>query len=211
MRRLSSLIIGLLLWSVPMWAQSYASPVRFEWDAVPNVTAYRLYVDRTDGTNAALVEFTATQTDTIVLPAGGYVATVTAYSSGGESPRSNAVPFSIIQATDPACTPPLGNRSVSVVVTNLQKTGSGGAGSKARLDFQVASPNSPITHVAVRSMGADMPGGIADGAAPGYVNALAGLWFTVPIIPGTYVLSVRAQNLYGCTTEIVTTKQVIAK
>jgi hypothetical protein len=95
---------------------------------------------------------------------------------------------------DPACLRPLGNRAVSIFVTKLQFTGSGGPGSQARLDFQLASPNSPITSVAIaanntvlRSMsGTDVAG-------------LAGMWFTVPTAPGIYPLEVRATNLYGCT------------
>jgi hypothetical protein len=73
----------------------------------------------------------------------------------------------------------------------------------ARLDFQLASPNSPVTHVAVRTNGANLA--TVDGTA---LTALAGLWFPVPATKGQYVLSVLATNAYGCTNEMLTTKSV---
>jgi len=132
------------------------------------------------------------------LPAGvpRYVVAVAYDAAGNVSSPSNevsGVPVPEQPASDPACVFPTGDKAVLVTVTALQKTGSGGANSKARLDFQVASPGSPVTRVQV--IAGDLVLGQMDGTDLG---ALAGLWFTVPATSGTYPLSAVALNAYGC-------------
>lgn len=207
------LVVAVLLWEVPVAAHAqqpiYTNPIVFQWDApIPDAThgsaaGYRLSIDGVKTTLGLVL------TSTVVLPIGSHTVVVHAFNGAGESPASSPpLTFTVGQVVDPACTPPLGSKAISIFVTNLQKTGSGGALSRARLDFQLASPNSPITHVAVRSNGADMPGGAQDGTAPGYLGSLAGLWFTVPSTPGTYPLSVLATNVAGCTTDLLTTRSI---
>lgn len=87
---------------------------------------------------------------------------------------------------------------MSIFVTALQRTGSGGAGSRARLDFQLLSPNSPIAQSSIRQNGADLA--VMTGAD---LTALAGMWFTLPMGP-PLKLSVLAANAYGCSREQAT-------
>ncbi len=95
---------------------------------------------------------------------------------------------------DPACQRPLGNRSIAIFLTKLQFTGSGGPGSRARVDFQLASPNSPIVRVELFANGvALVPPRIGSG-----FESDAGMWFTVPTASGIYPLEVRASNAAGC-------------
>lgn len=191
-----------VLWPVVVWAQVYPSPLRFEWDASDGATGYSLILDgvKTDVGNV-------TTSPPIPLADGAHVVAVTAYDAPQgvirESAPSSPLAFQVGQIVDPNCTPPLGNRVVGIVVTQLQKTGSGGALSLARLDIRLASPNSPVTHVAIRTNGADLA--VMDGTD---LTALAGLWFQIPATSGTYPLSVRASNLYGCVNDADAKKTV---
>ncbi len=197
---LMHVIAILVLFAAPVYGQdTFRSPAVFAWDPVPGVMGYRLYID--GGTPS---EWFTTTTDPIVIPPGTHSATASAFDAAGEGERSSP-PFAFVIAplVDPACTPPLGNRSVSIFPTAIQRTGSGGALSKARLDFQLASPASPIIHVAIRTMGQDLV--VLDGSNLG---ALAGAWFVVPAVSGNYPLSVLAVNDFGCSTEVLTSKSV---
>lgn len=206
--KIAALTLAVFLCSASSRAQTVVTnPFRVGWDVSPTATGYKLNVDgvKTDvGNTLASAPLT--------LANGTHTLTVSAYNGGGESGPSNPLVVALGQPTvDPACVLPLGNRAVSIFITSLQKTGSGGALSKAYLNFQVASPNSPISHMSVRSNGIDMPQGTMDGGPPSYLNAAPGLWFTVPVTPGTYLLSVLATNLYGCTNEVTSTKTVVVK
>lgn len=94
---------------------------------------------------------------------------------------------------DTSCVPPLGANAISIFPTNLVRTGSGGPGSRARLDFQLASPNSPITRVSIRANTTEIALLTGDN-----LTALAGLWFTMPTPRGTYPLTIQAANAVGC-------------
>lgn len=98
-----------------------------------------------------------------------------------------------VPTIDPACVAPTGAKAVQVFPTALQKTGSGGAGSRARLDFQLSSPGSPITQVQIQGGGTTIT--TVSGAD---LTNLAGAWFITPTTTGTYPLAVVATNAYGC-------------
>lgn len=95
--------------------------------------------------------------------------------------------------TDPRCVSPLGDRVVSIFITRWEPT-TGSPGSMARINFQLASPNSPIVDLKVLLNGTatiDQPG--TD------LRASGGIWFQTPVTPGTYTIAVQATNAYGCT------------
>lgn len=105
------------------------------------------------------------------------------------SPYSIEVPFIV---PDPNCIFPLGADVIQVFPTAIQYTGSGGANSKARLDFQLSSI-SPVTSVIIQSNGLVLSTILGTN-----LTSLAGMWFTVPAISGSYPLSIAVNNLYGC-------------
>jgi hypothetical protein len=90
------------------------------------------------------------------------------------------------------CAPITGRFAVSVFPTSLLKTGSGGANSKTRFDFQVASPNAPITSIVIKASGT-----IIAGMSGTDLTALAGMWFPMPQ-SGSYTLSITAANNQNC-------------
>lgn len=187
-RRLWPLVVlTLLCWASPVLAQqAVTNPVSLEWDATPNTQGYRLLLD---GAKAAEGPTTSA---TVTVPGGVHVATVRAFNIFGESPDSAPLSF---QVGDP-CAVPLGNRAVSIFPGALHKTGSKGAGSLAWLEMQVASPNSPITRVAVRTQGQDLR------AISGDVAGSGSIWFTIPATAGSYPLTVLATNQAGCSNEV---------
>ncbi len=134
------------------------------------------------------------------LTPGTYFFTVVAIDVQGHMARSSEVAFTVpsIPPPDP-CAYPLGPAAVSVFPTRLQTTGSGGAGSKARIDFQVGS-SLPIVRTAIRANGVDLS--VITGTD---LTAGAGQWFVVPSTPGTYTFSVQATNARGCIREQSTT------
>lgn len=200
MRKILAFLVFVTLGSFLAAQEVVKAPVTFVWDASTDpALGYRLYID-----GGTPTQWLTTQTDPIPLLPGAHTATVSAYNSMLEGAKSAPIAFVVQAPTDPTCVLPLGNRAISIFVTNLQKTGSGGALSRARLDFQLASPNSPVTHVAVRTNGGDLS--FMNGSS---LESLAGLWFTVPAVSGTYKLSVLAANEYGCTNEVPTTKSVV--
>ena len=122
---------------------------------------------------------------------------VKAYNAAGQqSPDSTAVQYVPTPPTPPPTDPrfaaPLGDRAVSVFVTDWSAT-TGQPGSKARINMQLASPNSPITQVTVKLGGT--PASVAVGTD---LTAFAGTWFTTPTTPGSYPLTVEVANVYGC-------------
>lgn len=95
---------------------------------------------------------------------------------------------------DPRCDV-LGDRHVGVFVTDWMAT-TGQPGSKGRVNFQLSSPNSPITQVWAH-LGSESLGQVVTGTD---VTAISGIWFTVPTTSGSYALTVDASNAYGCRT-----------
>lgn len=203
-------MVRRLIWCFVAWAclgvgASGQERVTLAWDANPpgdGTIGYRvlfgtapgIYPQTRDAGN--VTEFTV---ESLSYATPHYLVLVAYDAQGQVSGHSNMVAHTTQAAPlppvgDPRCVPPLGNRSVSVFVTNLQLTGSRGAGSRARLDFQLASPNSPVVSVEARANG--VPVATMAGTD---LNGLAGIWFTVPTPPAAYALSVSATNAYGCT------------
>lgn len=133
-----------------------------------------------------------------LLPGRVYFFHVRAYTAVGlAGPPSNEVSFLVPPVAGDPCAFPLGASAVSIFVTGrLNKTGSGGAGSRAFLSFQVASPNSPIVLLAIRANGMDVPDSVIDGTN---LRAVGSLWLTIP--PGPYTYAVYAKNAAGCSRE----------
>jgi hypothetical protein len=69
-------------------------------------------------------------------------------------------------------------------------------GSKAYVQFQAASPNSPIQHLGLKTQGVEIAA--QDGAPPAYLTSGGVLWFSIPAASGTYPLSIVATNVAGC-------------
>jgi hypothetical protein len=80
-----------------------------------------------------------------------------------------------------------------IFITKWEPTTAGSPpGSGARVNFQIASPNSPVTNIQARLNG-QLVGEPIAGRRSG------GIWFDTPTVPGTYVVTVEATNAYGCT------------
>lgn len=192
-------VLVFLLLAAPVRAAN----VTASWDAnTDSAIGYRLFYGLTSGDQAVMVEAGAATTATAMalVPGTRYFFVVKAYDAlGNISPPSNEVSFLVPSEADP-CAYPLGSKAVSIFPTKLTTTGSGGAGSKARVDFQVGSPNAPVIRAAVRTMGADLVVMTGTDLSP-----LAGMWFTVPAAPNVYPLSISASNAFGCTREQTTT------
>jgi hypothetical protein len=107
------------------------------------------------------------------------------------SPNSNEV-SAVLQGVppDPKCQPPIGGEAVSIAITKFQLTGSGGGGSKATLYFQAAS-KSDLTDLHVLVNGEPFSRKVTGTDA-------GGIWFFLPLLPGTYNVALFGQNAYGC-------------
>lgn len=180
-------------------SQSAAASVRATWQANPagdGTILYRLYYGLATKTYTATVDVPIPGTSVTVagLTRGQtYYFAIQARAATLSSALSTEIAITI-PAADPACAAVTGADAIAIFPTALQHTGSGGAGSQARLDFQIGSPGSPVTSVAVQT-GTTVLGQMAGQS----LNALAGVWFPMPIASGSYPLSVTATNAYGCT------------
>ncbi len=166
----------------------------WSYDPAKVGVTFNLYVDGVKVTPTPIPDLSAPFTITTY---GLHMIETTAIVNGVESLRtdlnhSEFVTVDAQPATD-RCAVPLGDRAVSVFPTALQKTGSGGAGSKARQDFQVGSPASPITRIELRT-GTTVLASM-DGSD---LTALAGIWFSLPSVSGVYPLTAYAKNAFGC-------------
>jgi hypothetical protein len=193
MRRLGLTLALLLLLS----STARAATVVVAWNPSPSpeVTGYRVQYGTASGIWPQVVDVGPALTARVTLDPGRYYFTVVAYSPQATSPPAAEVAATIL-ATDP-CAFPLGATSVSIFVTGkLNKTGSGGPGSRAFITFQAASPNSPITFLSVRANGIDLPDAVTEGTN---LRAIGSLWFTIP--PGVMGYAVYGKNAAGCARE----------
>jgi hypothetical protein len=193
MRRLGLTLALLLLGAVPL----HAATVVVAWNASPSpeVTGYRVQYGTAPGIWPQVIDVGPVLTARVPLDPGRYFFTVVAYSQTATSAPTNEVAVTIA-ASDP-CAFPLGATAVSIFVTGkLQKTGSGGPGSRAFITFQAASPNSPIVFLSVRANGVDVPDSVTDGTT---LRSVGSLWFTIP--PGLMGYAVYGKNAAGCARE----------
>lgn len=173
------------------------------WDAsTDGATGYRLYYGLVPGLDETGVRVDTSATS---VPVSGLLAGRTYYfhvravtAAGLVSAPSVEVAFLVpgVPPVDP-CAFPLGATSVSIFVTGkLNRTGSGGPGSRAFITFQAASPNSPITVLAIRANGVDVPDSVTEGVN---LRAPGSLWFTIP--PGAMTYTVYGKNAAQCARE----------
>lgn len=194
MKRILCLLLLLALRETPAAAQS----VTLAWDAntEPDLAGYVVqagtqhggpYADRvtTPSTTAQIEGLQAGTTYYFVVRAINALGLI-----GGPSNEVSATTTG--QPADP-CAPVTGRYAVSIFFTSLLKTGSGGPGSRARVLFQLGSPNAPVTTVTVSADGAPL----APTMRGENLTDVPGMWFTLPP-GGTYRLEVTAANSQGC-------------
>lgn len=199
MRRTLAIVVWVILLASP------AQAITASWDPNPpgvpapgDTAGYRVFYGEQSGEQT--VEIEAGMATTVVIPGlqpgVRYFFIVRAYNAAGRlGPVSPEVAFTVpvVQPPNP-CTFPTGSTWILVTPTGkLNKTGSGGPGSKAFITFQVASPNSPITFMSIRANGVDLPDSIVEGTR---LTATGNLWFTMPTGPKTF--SVYAANAANC-------------
>jgi len=199
--RIVGTLLGALLYSTAL----HAATVTVAWNASPSpeVTGYFVEWGPAPGEHPNVVDAPGpvTTRNVFIAAPGRYFFVVRAYSQTGASAASNEVAVTILPATtaDP-CAFPLGATSVSIFVTGkLNKTGSGGPGSRAFITFQAASPNSPMVSLSIRANGVDVPDSVTEGTN---LRAIGSLWFTLP--PGPMGYAVFGKNAAGCTREQAT-------
>lgn len=169
--------------------------VELAWDAsVDPVTGYKVSWGTTSGVYTQTLAVGNVTTATITLPAPDtavYFFALQALGAGGTSAYSNEVSTASLPPAD-RCQAPLGDRSVAIFITRVLPT-TGARGSQSAVDFQLASPNSPIVDVALK-----LDGVVARSMHGDDLLSTRGIWFTTPRQPGTYVLTVQATNQFGC-------------
>jgi hypothetical protein len=176
-----------------------AATVGLAWDA--NVTppaGYRILYGTVAGQEATVVDVGNVTTATITGLTSGtaYFFVAKAYDAAGNvSGPSNEVTTTPVDPVND-CLPPLGTLAIAIFPTGrLNKTGSGGGGSKAFISFQTASPNSPVVYTSIRANGVDIADSVTQGSN---LHAIGSLWFTLPTVANTYSFSVYARNAAGC-------------
>ncbi len=198
----------LLLWLITAVCLR-AATVTCAWDAnTDGVTVgYQIRYGTAPGAYTSTVDVGPATTVAITTLAAStrYYFAAFAYNAAGDiGPPSNEVTL-LTSGQEPACEPPLGDKSISIFPTKMTLTGSGGAGSKFRIDFQAAS-SSPIIRVALKANGNDLA--TMNGSN---LNALAGIWANVPVPPASYNFSLSADNQYGCHRDQSTTFAIVVK
>ena len=93
----------------------------------------------------------------------------------------------------PECAAPLGQRAIGLFAGRIVNT-TGSVGSRARLEFQVGSPGSPVTMLSVK-----VNDQVAKKANGDDLEDVGSLWFRTPTTPGTYPVVLEAFNQHGCT------------
>ncbi len=204
MRRVLIALLLLVAVATPVRAQGVYTATA-QWDGSPTNTTNTLGYRVEYGTAAGVYTTTydvGLNTSALIqnlAPGTPYFFTVVAYGINGLTARSAEVTFTPPLPTVDTCAYPLGANAVSIFPTRITTTGSGGPGSKFRIDFQVGSLL-PIQRVALRANGSDLA--IMTGND---LSALAGMWATVPRPPGVYAFSLNATNSIGCVREQSTT------
>lgn len=202
-RRIHSLLLIALL--SPTWAEALSvsvvtpTSVSMAWEPSPDAgVTYIVQQSKVPGGPYSDAVSTAGLSETVsgLTPGDTYYWIVRSVNARGFwSSPSNEV--TITMPTGPNgtdCAPVTGMFAVSVFPTSLLKTGSKGPGSKTRFDFQVSSPNSPVTTITVT---AGMATIARMGGPDSDLTNLAGIWFVMPAT-GTYELWVTATNKQGC-------------
>ena len=166
------------------------------WDASPDAgVQYVVQQSKQHNGPYSNAVWTTGLTESIsnLTPGDTYFWIVVAVDSRGMfSLPSNEVTATLPGQSSDECAPITGRFAVSVFPTSLLKTGSGGANSRTRFDFQVSSPNAPVTSIVIKASGT-----VLASMAGGDLTALAGMWFPMPT-SGTYTLTVTATNNQNC-------------
>lgn len=212
------LLLALLAVAVPVQGQTLGAPpvivaqpgptLTIAWDASISPTVVGYLLERADVSATSPTGCGPWTTTVDVGP-------VTTYTPASDSPLAlvpscfavRAYDANKVQSSDsniiirpapppdPTCAPIIGTNTVSVFVTSWQAT-TGQPGSLASINADFASPNSPVTTVNVRLNGAIVRSmtGTTD------LTGITGVRFHEPTVPGTYVLTLEAINLHGCST-----------
>jgi hypothetical protein len=190
-----------------------AGSVTASWDPNPvadQVVTYRLYYGTAPSTYTATpIDIAAPATSVVVpnlTPGQMYYFALQARAAVFISALSLEVSGQVPMGPDPTCLFPLGANAIRITPTLLTRTGSGGPGSATRLDYQVASPQSPVTSVGVYSNGVaflPQPGATNPMTGPNQ-GGIAGQWFLFPTVTGTYPVTIVASNQYGCSQSFLT-------
>lgn len=190
--------LASLLLSVTVTSQSTAT---LAWDANTEADINAYLVQTATEHNGPYGGDTWVNSSTItavvqnLTPGQTYYFVVRAVNTSGlYSAFSNEV--SVTMPTGPPvdqCAPVTGKYAVSLFPTSLLKTGNKGPGSNTRFDYQLGSPNSPITTIIVS----------VDGSALSRQEGVdltksAGQWFPMPP-SGSHDLTLTATNKQGCT------------
>lgn len=199
MTRLKALALMALM-ATPAQAQTASVTLAWEANTEADLAGYIVQVATRQGgpySNSVSVMNTEAPPSAIVrdLPLGAtYYFMVRAMNMVGVlSGRSNEVSITLSGLPADDCVPITGRYAVSVFPTSILRTGSGGGGSKTRFDFQLASPNSPITRIDVLMNGL----AVAQPIKGEDLTAVAGAYFTMPA-SGAYTLTATATNAQGC-------------
>lgn len=108
------------------------------------------------------------------------------------SANSNEVSTSVQDTPpDPKCAPPLGSEAVSAFVTKLFPS-TNNVGTRVAIYFLLASKS------AVTDIHALLDGQPVSSREPVTGVDAGAIWFTAPLVPGTYSPAVFVANKYGC-------------
>lgn len=212
MMRIRHLLLLLALLSLAPRAEALTATVltptsvSFAWERGVDAAQYVVQQSTQHNGPYADAVWTSATAETVsgLTPGTTYYWIVRAVNTVGQwSIPSNEV--SLTLPTGPSvddCAPFTGLYAVTVTPTSLLYTGSKGPGSRTRLDFQLASPNSPINRVIVMIDGVIQPppmGCPTEGVDCTAVQTdSAGKWFLLPAGSGTHTLTVTAWNRKGC-------------
>lgn len=199
MRRLC-LLLTIALLSLAARVEAQTASVALAWDAntEPDLTGYIVQVGDAAGGpyhDRVTTAFTTATVDGLQAGSTYYFVVRATDLIGLMSTPSNEVKATIPGLPPPVdeCAPVTGRYAVSIFFTSLLKTGSGGPGSRARVLFQLASPNAPVTTVTVTADGA----ALAPTMRGENLTDVPGSWFTMPGL-GTHQLAVTAANSQNC-------------
>ncbi len=193
----------LLAASMHLTIDAQAGAIGLAWDPNPpenKITGYTVGVADVDvagGCSARWTEYDAGNVTEFRFPAGTIDLTkphcfgARAYRADGERSDYATIVFTPT-ATDVLCAPPFGTKAVQLFAGRVVGT-TGSVGSRAYLQFQIASPGALVQTLSV-TVGSDAPRTVAGQD----LLDIGSVWFRAPAAPGTYPITLEAINAAGC-------------